>query len=105
MGITLLSEVLGTQLDQGRVVHPLPRCSRTASHAETSASPCVGAGFLLLLLEHVTQRALARTHRVVQWGTEETVCRPGAVTRNELREEKAKREETRDKSQNVGEKD
>lgn len=92
MSIALLSEVLGTQLDQSRVIHSFARCPCATSRAQTSASPCAGAGLLVFILEHVTQGALAGPHRVLQWGTQEAVGRPGAVTWEELEvEEKARK--------------
>ncbi len=92
MGVALFSEVLGTQLDQGRMVHSRARCPRAARHAETGASPRASASLLFFLLKHVAQGALAGSHRVLQRGTQETVGRPRAVTWDELDgEEKVKK--------------
>lgn len=102
VGIALLSEVLGTQLNQGRMIHSLTRCSRATSHAKTSSSPCASASFLLFLLEDITQGALTGPHWVIQWGTQETIGRPGALTRDELDEEREK--EMKKGSQNIGKK-
>lgn len=71
VSVTLLSEVGGgTEVDQGRVVHPGACCSSAPGHAETGARPSAGAGLLLFILEYVAQGALAGSHRVLQRGAQ-----------------------------------
>lgn len=90
MSVALFSEVFGTQLDQGRVVHPGARWPCATGHAQTGAGPCASAGLLLFLLEHVAQGALAGSHRVLQRWAQEAVSSPGAETWGELDGEKRK---------------
>lgn len=96
MSIALLSEVFGTQLDEGWVVHAGARCPRAAGHAQTGSGPGAGAGLLFLLLKHVAQGALAGSHRLLQRWTQETIGSSGAVTWDDLdAEETTKKKSTR----------
>lgn len=80
MGVAFPFEVLGTQLDEGRVIHARACRRHRRRHAEACAGARAGAGLLLFLLEDVAQGALAGTRGgVLQRGAQETVDRFRAV--------------------------